>query len=39
MDGTMSTYQRVFSHVYKSQNVTASEKVKREIELLLKAKK
>jgi hypothetical protein len=39
MGGAMSTYQRVFSHIKKSQNVTAAETVKREIELLLKAKK
>lgn len=35
----MSTYKRVFQHVYKSQNVTAAEKVKREIEELLKGKR
>jgi hypothetical protein len=39
MDGAMTTYERVFSHVKKSQNVTAAETVKREIEELLKGMK
>lgn len=33
------TYTRVFAHVHKSQNVTAAEKAKREIEAMLKGKR
>lgn len=33
------TYSRVFSHIHKSQNVSAAEKVKREIEAMLKRKR
>lgn len=28
----MSTYQRVFQHIHKSQNVSSLERTKREIE-------
>ncbi len=34
----MSTYERVFRHVYKSQNVSSLEKAKREIEEMLGVK-
>lgn len=32
----MSTYDRVFQHVHKSQNVSSLEKAKREIEKMMK---
>lgn len=31
----MSTYERVFQHVHKSQNVSSLERAKREIEEML----
>lgn len=34
----MSTYERVFQHVHKSQNVSSLEIAKREIEEMLKGK-
>lgn len=35
----MSTYERVFRHVHKSQNISSLERAKREIEEMVRGKK